>query len=111
MAMSKCRSVGHFPEVRDLSFFICHISHVIFSLVMNAEREVTAHAMKERLIDFAVRIVKLADALPQTLPGKHMARTTTLFRNFTGAQRRPSSWRRKQCRFHRQTEDSAQGTQ
>ena len=36
--------------------------------------EVTANAIEERLIGFAVRIVKLADALPETLAGKHIAR-------------------------------------
>ena len=36
--------------------------------------EVTANAIEERLIDFAVRIIKLADALPETLAGKHIAR-------------------------------------
>ena len=36
--------------------------------------EVTANAIEERLIGFAVRIIKLADALPETLAGKHIAR-------------------------------------
>ncbi len=41
---------------------------------MNDKRNVTANALEQRLIDFAVRIVKLADALPPTLAGKHIAR-------------------------------------
>ncbi len=36
--------------------------------------EVSANAIEERLIDFAVRIIKLADALPETPAGKHVGR-------------------------------------
>ena len=36
--------------------------------------EVTADVIEERLIDFAVRIIKLVDAFPETLAGKHIAR-------------------------------------
>jgi four helix bundle protein len=33
-----------------------------------------ANEVEDRLIDFAVRIIKLADALPQTPAGKHIGR-------------------------------------
>lgn len=33
-----------------------------------------ANQVEERLIDFAVRIIKLADAFPQTPAGKHIGR-------------------------------------
>jgi len=33
-----------------------------------------ADALENRLIDFAVRVIKLADALPKTPAGKHIAR-------------------------------------
>ena len=33
-----------------------------------------ANELEERLIDFAVRIVKVADALPKTSVGKHVSR-------------------------------------
>ena len=36
--------------------------------------EVTANAVESRLIEFAVRIIKLANALPETAAGKHIAR-------------------------------------
>jgi four helix bundle protein len=51
------------------SYFICHVFVEIDEMA-----EVTANAIEERLIDFAVRIIKLADALPETLAGKHIAR-------------------------------------
>ena len=34
----------------------------------------TANAIEDRLIGFAVRIIKLADALPKTPAGKHITR-------------------------------------
>src|SRR5262244_117772 len=41
---------------------------------MDAERQPSrADQLEERLIDFAVRIVKLATNLPRTTPGKHIA--------------------------------------
>ncbi len=42
--------------------------------------EVTANAIEERLIGFAVRIIKLADELPETLSGKHIARQQSVTR-------------------------------
>ena len=36
--------------------------------------ESTANSVEDRLIDFAVRVIKLADALPTTPSGKHIAR-------------------------------------
>ena len=36
--------------------------------------ETTASAIEDRLIDFAVRTIRLADALPKTPAGRHIAR-------------------------------------
>lgn len=37
-------------------------------------RDKTANELEERLIDFAVRIIRVADALAETPAGKHVAR-------------------------------------
>ena len=42
-----------------------------------------ADELENRLIDFAVRVIKLADALPKTPAGKHIARQ--LLRSGTSA--------------------------
>lgn len=42
-----------------------------------------ANEMEERLIDFAVRIIKVADALPESAAGKHVSRQ--LLRSGTSA--------------------------
>jgi four helix bundle protein len=36
--------------------------------------EATPNALEQRLIEFAVRIIRLVDALPETPAGKHIAR-------------------------------------
>ena len=52
-------------------FVICYFSIVI----CHWEDAVSqANELEDRLIDFAVRIIKLADALPNTPAGKHIAR-------------------------------------
>lgn len=51
--------------IGSLSFFIRHIAEV---------ESLDADALEERLIDFAVRIIKLADALPESPAGKHIGR-------------------------------------
>ena len=67
----------HFPKTvlsiseknKDLSFVICRLSFVILK-----EMEMNAGELEERLIDFAVRIIRLADALPNSPAGKHIRR-------------------------------------
>jgi hypothetical protein len=62
----------------DLKIEICHWLFCQFSFV-NVKIEVMgdstkANELEDRLIDFAVRIINVADALPATPAGKHISR-------------------------------------
>lgn len=61
-------------ESEEICHFSCFIFHMSYCLSSAQMAEVTANAIEERLIDFAVRIIKVADALPATSAGKHIAR-------------------------------------
>lgn len=47
-----------------------------------------ADELEERLIDFAVRIVKLSAHLPRTPAGKHICRTNTAIGNLASTKLR-----------------------
>ena len=56
----------------EFSLVICHLSFVI--RYWNGKVVGQANELEDRLIDFAVRIIKLANALPDSPAAKHIAR-------------------------------------
>lgn len=54
---------------------ICHLFSVVshMSLGKTMPEADKATEIEERLIDFAVRVIKVADALPKTPVGKYIA--------------------------------------
>jgi four helix bundle protein len=57
----------------SLSLAICRSSFVI-GLELKMGDIAKANDIENRLIDFAVRVIKFADALPKTQAGKHIGR-------------------------------------
>ncbi len=66
-----------FPFAERIKFFISYLSIVICqsSFVIGMEEIVSqANELENRLIDFAVRIIKWANALPDSPAAKHIAK-------------------------------------
>ena len=67
--------------------------------------------LENRLIDFAVAIMDLTEALPNTKAGTHIAGQLISVRGFTGTELRRGEERRVEKGFHPQDEDLTQGTE